>query len=110
MASRKGGVGAKGQDPGSSSGLRRVVAIGRATASVLGAAGIGVDSMPLRALSSEIAGSLGDVAGRRVLIPSSDIARGGMAQELRALGALVDEVVAYRTLAASEALPDFVSP
>lgn len=38
-----------------------------------------------------------DIAGRRVLLPSSDQARDLLAAGLRARGALVDTVVAYRT-------------
>jgi uroporphyrinogen-III synthase len=44
-----------------------------------------------------------DLAGSRVLLPVSDRARDVLAQGLRARGALVDVVVAYRTLAPAAA-------
>jgi uroporphyrinogen-III synthase len=75
----------------------KCAAIGRATASVLEEGGIEVAARPEKALSAAIAASMGEVAGKRVLVPGSDLARGEAAAGLRALGALVDEVVAYRT-------------
>ena len=76
------------------------VAIGKATARVLEEAGVTVGAMPEEAVSEKIAASLGDVSGSRILMPGSDIVRGTAAAELRSLGAHVDEVVAYRTVAA----------
>jgi len=76
------------------------VAIGKATARVLEEAGVAVGAMPDEAVSERLAASLGDISGKRVLMPGSDIVRGTAAAEMRSLGAHVDEVVAYRTVAA----------
>ena len=73
------------------------IAIGDATAEALEALGLKVFARPEEAVSERIAGLMGEVEGKRVLIPGSDIARGLAAEELRGLGAAVDEVVAYRT-------------
>jgi len=79
-------------------GLPRFVAIGKGTASALEAAGLPVDVMPEEAVSDRIAAVMGEVAGKRVLVPGSDLARALVGAELRAAGAIVDEVVAYRTI------------
>lgn len=76
------------------------VAIGRATARVLEEGGMKVDLLPEEAVSDKLAAALGELRGRRVFMPGSDIVRGVAAAEMRSLGALVDEVVAYRTAAA----------
>jgi uroporphyrinogen III methyltransferase/synthase len=44
--------------------------------------------------------SLGDIRGKRFLLPRADIAREVVVEELRAAGAEVSEVAAYRTLLA----------
>ena len=77
------------------------VAIGKATSRALEEAGIAVGAMPDEAVSDRIAACLGDLKGKRVLMPGSDIVRGTAAAEIRSLGAHVDEVVAYRTVAAT---------
>ena len=41
---------------------------------------------------------LGDVRGKRILLPRADIARPALAEHLRCGGAQVTEVTAYRTL------------
>jgi uroporphyrinogen-III synthase len=51
-------------------------------------------------VAEEIAAGIGDVRGQRVLLPRADKARQALAQDLREKGAVVDEVVAYRTTAA----------
>ncbi|HUX37624.1 MAG TPA: uroporphyrinogen-III synthase [Rectinemataceae bacterium] len=81
-------------------GAWRCVAIGRATARSLEAGGIRVDAMPEEAVSEGLAECLGELSGKRVLMPGSDLVRGAAAAEMRSLGAHVDEVVAYRTVAA----------
>jgi uroporphyrinogen-III synthase len=48
--------------------------------------------------SDAIAAGLGDVSGKRVLMPQADIAEPHLADELRGRGAEVDVVVAYRTV------------
>jgi uroporphyrinogen III methyltransferase/synthase len=75
----------------------RVAAIGPATAQALQDHGLRVDFVPPVYVAEEIAAGIGDVRGQRVLLPRADKARPALAQDLRRKGALVDEVVAYRT-------------
>lgn len=80
----------------------KVAAVGERTASALAEAGIAVSLVPqemsavglLAALESE------PLAGKRILLPASDIARPVLAEGLRARGAQVDVVTAYRTVPA----------
>lgn len=91
----------------------RVAAVGAATAAALAERGVPVAAMPGTYLGSELAGTLGELAGRRVLLPRSDIARQETAAALREAGAQVDEVVVYRTVPArpgSEAMSLLDSP
>jgi uroporphyrinogen III methyltransferase/synthase len=70
--------------------------------------GVKVDRLPdeFRAdgVVRAIAGS-GSIAGLRVLLPRADIGREVIADELRRSGAIVSDVVAYRTVV-EEALPE----
>ena len=76
----------------------RVAAVGPATADALRAAGIRVDHVPADYLTVEIASGLGDVRGRRVVLARADAATPELRQALLARGALVEELVAYRTV------------
>ena len=76
----------------------RVAAVGPATADVLRAAGLRVDHVPQRYLTVEIAAGLGDVDGRRIVLARADAATPDLREALLARGAVVEEVVAYRTL------------
>ena len=78
----------------------RVAAIGPATAQALRDQGVRVDFVPPVYVAEEIAAGIGDVRGQRILLPRADKARQALAQGLREKGALVDEVVAYRTTTA----------
>jgi uroporphyrinogen III methyltransferase/synthase len=49
-------------------------------------------------LTVAIAGGLGDLRGRRVVLARADAATEDLADVLRVRGALVEEVVAYRTV------------
>jgi uroporphyrinogen-III synthase len=85
-----------------------VAAVGAATARALAAEGIAVAIVPTEAdaaaLAREIAARFaGRLAGRRVLLPHGDLANPGLAVALRAGGADVDAVIAYRTVAAAPA-------
>lgn len=73
----------------------KVAAVGPATAAVLHARGITVDAMPAQYLGSEIVATLGDVAGKRILLPRS--AQGGreLPTALSDGGALVEEITLY---------------
>jgi uroporphyrinogen-III synthase len=76
----------------------RVAAIGPATAHALRQRGAPVHLMPAEYRAEAILGEIGDVAGRRILLPRADIARPALADGLRAAGAQVDDVRAYRTV------------
>ncbi|KAB8140201.1 uroporphyrinogen-III synthase [Chloroflexia bacterium SDU3-3] len=76
----------------------RLAAVGPATAQVLAARGMRVALVPRRHIAEGLLEEIGEVAGERVLLPCADIARETLADGLRARGALVDAVVAYRTV------------
>jgi uroporphyrinogen III methyltransferase/synthase len=81
----------------------RICAIGPSTAERMSGHGIRIDLMPEESRAEAVVDALkltGDLAGRHVLLPRADIAREVIADELRAAGAEVTEVVAYRTLLA----------
>ncbi len=84
----------------------RIAAIGPATAAALRARGIEPDYVPEEFVAEAILAGIGDVAGQRILLPRADIARPLLAEGLRARGAIVDEIAAYRTLPADGPLPD----
>lgn len=81
----------------------RIAAIGAATRDALRGYGMSVDAMPNRAMADAIPAALGDIVGMRILLPRSDIARPELPTTLRAAGATVDAVTAYRTVATSDA-------
>lgn len=76
----------------------RVAAIGPATAQALRQRGAPVHLMPAEYRAEAILDEISDVAGQRILLPRADIARPALADGLRAMGAQVDEVPAYRTV------------
>jgi uroporphyrinogen III methyltransferase/synthase len=81
----------------------RLCAIGPSTAERLSRHGIRIDLMPEESRGEAVVEALKlatDLAGRRFLLPKADIAREGIAEELRAANADVTEVAAYRTLLA----------
>ncbi len=78
----------------------RWAATGPYTARGLKRAGVPDIVTPSRYLTQAIADALGDVAGARVLLPRTDAAGPGLRRALTALGAIVDEVTAYRTVEA----------
>ncbi len=80
-------------------GRLKIAAIGPATAQALAGHGLRVDYVPEVYTTKEIATGLGDVTGERILLPRAEQAPKQLAQALRGKGAVVDEVVAYRTLA-----------
>jgi uroporphyrinogen-III synthase len=77
----------------------RLAAVGRATARALAARVRAPDFVPTTALAGALAAEINDVSGRRVLFPRGDLASDTLARGLRARGAIVEEVVAYRTVA-----------
>ena len=81
----------------------RLVAIGPATSERLARHGLRVDLEPAESRAEAIVQALrevGDVKGKRFLLPRADIAREVLPEELRKSGAEVTEVVAYRTVLA----------
>lgn len=76
----------------------RLAAVGPATAATLEAGGIPVDHVPSRYRTVAIAEGLGDVAGRRVVLARADAATRDLRDALIERGAVVEEVVAYRTI------------
>jgi uroporphyrinogen III methyltransferase/synthase len=81
----------------------RLCAVGPGTASRLTRFGLKVDLVPEDHSASGVAAAIkdaGPLRGKRVLFPKADIARDTLPEELRAAGAQVTEVVAYRTVTA----------
>ena len=78
----------------------KVAAVGSATARALAAAGIRVDLIPPEFRGAALPGAMAPLLspGDRVLMPRGDLADPALAERLAALGASVDDVVAYRTL------------
>jgi uroporphyrinogen-III synthase len=75
----------------------KVAAVGPVTADAVRAHGLEPAFVATRA-SEDIAAGLGELAGKRVVMPQADIADPFLAEELRSKGAEVDVVVAYRTV------------
>lgn len=79
----------------------RLCAVGPSTASRLHRYGIRVDLTPTEFRADALLDALrasGSLRGQRILLPRADIARDRLAEELRESGAVVVEVVAYRTV------------
>ena len=79
----------------------RLCALGAGTAEKLASYSIKVDLVPGEFRSEAVVAALaaaGPVAGVRVLLPRADIGRDVVADQLRQAGAVVTDVVAYRTI------------
>jgi uroporphyrinogen-III synthase len=79
-------------------------AVGPGTAGVLADGGIVPGLVPEVSVAEELAAAFPDLdppASATVLFPRAESVRGALAEGLRAKGWLVDEVVAYRTVAGS---------
>jgi uroporphyrinogen III methyltransferase/synthase len=84
--------------------------VGPSTASRLHRYGIRVDLTPAEFRADALVEALkatGPLTGQRILMPRADIARDRLAEELRAAGAEVTDVVAYRTVAGSADSGDY---
>ncbi len=80
----------------------KLCAIGAGTAERFARFGIKVDLVPAESRAESVLLALlesGDVRGVRFLLPRADIGREVIGDELRKRGALVTEVIAYRTVA-----------
>jgi hydroxymethylbilane synthase len=81
----------------------RVAAIGPETARALATIGITADLVPDEYVAEALVASLADAVplqGQRVLLPRADIARDALSTGLLREGAIVESVVAYRTVPA----------
>jgi uroporphyrinogen III methyltransferase/synthase len=78
----------------------RVAAIGPKTAEALRARGIKPAFVPDEYVTEAILPGLGDLRGRRVLLPRAEIARKALPEAIRRAGGLADEIAVYRTLPA----------
>jgi len=79
----------------------RLCTSGTATAEKLATYGIKVDLIPREFRADAVVASLlalGPMAGVRVLLPRADIGREVIGEQLRDAGAVVTEVIAYRTI------------
>jgi uroporphyrinogen III methyltransferase/synthase len=79
----------------------RLCTSGTATAERLAKYGIKVDLIPREFRADAVVSSLlalGSMAGVRVLLPRADIGREVIGEQLREAGAVVTEVIAYRTI------------
>jgi uroporphyrinogen-III synthase len=77
----------------------KIAAVGPATAAAVRAVGVEPVFVPSNYAAAEIVEGMGELEGRRVLLPQADIADPWLANQIRAAGAAVDAVVAYRTVA-----------
>ena len=84
----------------------RVAAVGVETALTLGTHGIRVAAIPPEERGDRIADVLGDLRGRRVLVPGSSIGRPETVTALEQRGAEVRRLAIYHTAAATPAPPD----
>ena len=81
-------------------GRARVAAVGDATRRALLTCGVAPACVPARFTSAALVVALGEVRDLRLLLPRSDVALAALPVALRAEGAQVHEVIAYRTVAA----------
>lgn len=88
----------------------KVCAVGPATADCLREKGVTPDLTPRKFVAEGLLDALGAVAGQKFLLPQADLARETLVTELQARGAIVEQVTAYRTVAATdENSPNFVA-
>jgi uroporphyrinogen-III synthase len=84
------------------SGCCKVAAVGpTTTAACRDMLGVEPAVVPKKFVAESLAEAMGDMQGQRVLLANADIARPVLQQRLEAAGALVDRVVAYRTVPAT---------
>jgi len=77
----------------------KIAAVGPATAAAVRSLGVEPAFVPANYAAAEIVEGLGELDGCRVLLPQADIADPWLGDQIRAAGATVDAVVAYRTVA-----------
>ncbi|WP_220593416.1 uroporphyrinogen-III synthase [Oscillochloris sp. ZM17-4] len=80
-----------------------IAAVGPATAAACAdLLGVQPATVPEQFIAEGLAAALGDLTGKRVLLPKADIGRPTLEKLLRAAGAQVDRVVAYRNIPAPD--------
>lgn len=89
--------------PVESMNSRMLAVVGPATGETLQIHFRACDAMPDEHRATNIVDSLGDVAGRKFLLPRGDLARPELPCALSLNGATVLEVIAYRTIQSPEA-------
>ncbi len=87
----------------------RIAAVGPVTRAALQNHGLPADVVPGEYVTDAIAGVMGDVAGKRVLLPRSRLSRQSLPDTLRARGAEVVQVNAYDAIVPQDRL-DAVLP
>jgi uroporphyrinogen III methyltransferase/synthase len=76
----------------------RITAVGPVTAARLAQAGVICHFVPAKYTARNILRGLGDIHGKRFLLPGSDLSGRTLAEALQAAGGIVDSVIAYRTI------------
>lgn len=76
----------------------QIACVGSKTADALAQHGLKPDAMPSEFTAAQIVAELGNVTGKRILLPQSEIARPELAQALTAAGAAVEAIATYRTV------------
>ncbi len=89
-----------GECPEGTRGVR-VAAIGPKTAQALRSHGIEPDFIPDEYVAEAILPGLGDVNGKRILLPRAEIARPELPEAIRKAGGMAHEIIVYRTLPAA---------
>lgn len=92
-------------------GAVRICVIGPATAEMIRTHGIEPDVIPPDYVSEAIVSSLlksTDIKDKRFLLPRADIARKDLIRQLKEAGAMVDDIIAYRTVAEDIAADDLI--
>lgn len=84
----------------------RIAAVGPVTRAALERNGLPVDAVPREYLTDAILGVMGDVAGKRVLLPRARNSRKSLPDALRAAGAVVAQVEAYDSVPAARPVTD----
>jgi uroporphyrinogen III methyltransferase/synthase len=79
-------------------GNARIATIGPETARAVEALYLRVEAIPEEYRAEALPTVLGNVKGQRILLPRAAVARAVLPDELRALGAQVDEIAVYRTV------------
>ncbi len=79
----------------------RIAAIGPQTAQALRKRGVEPHFVPDRFVAESIMPGMGDLRGRRVLLPRADIAREALPRLIEAAGGRAEEIAVYRTLPAA---------